>query len=77
LAKRFGLTRQTVSTRFKNLKDMGLIKEREDKNFEIIVLENDYATLVPYETVELMVNSLSEHAISTYVYLFNKYWGKK
>jgi hypothetical protein len=56
---------------------MGLIKEREDKNFEIIVLENDYATLVPYETVELMVNSLSEHAISTYVYLFNKYWGKK
>jgi hypothetical protein len=56
---------------------MGLIKEREDKNFEIIVLENDYATLVPYETVELMVNSLSEHAISTYVYLFNKYWSKE
>lgn len=53
---------------------MGLIKERPDKNYEIIVLERNYATLVPYETIELMVNSLSENAISTYVFLFNKYW---
>lgn len=74
LAEKFGLTRQTVSTRFKNLKEMGLIKERLDKNYEIIVLEKNYATLVPYETIELMVNSLSENAISTYVFLFNKYW---
>lgn len=53
---------------------MGLIKELPNKNYEIIVLQKDLATLVPYDTLELMVNGLSEHAISTYIYLFNKYY---
>jgi DNA-binding transcriptional ArsR family regulator len=74
LAEKFGLTRQTVSTKFKNLKEMGLIKERNDKSYEIIVLEDNVATLVPYNTLGLLVNALSENAISTYVYLLKLYW---
>ena len=74
LAEKFGLTRQTVSTKFKNLKEMGLIKERNDKSYEIIVLEDNVATLVPYDTLGLLVNALSENAISTYVYLLKLYW---
>ena len=53
---------------------MGLIKERNDKSSEIIVLEDNVATLVPYDTLGLLVNALSENAISTYVYLLKLYW---
>jgi hypothetical protein len=38
------------------------------------VLEDNVATLVPYNTLGLLVNALSENAISTYVYLLKLYW---
>ena len=77
LGNKFSLTRQTVATKFKNLKELNLIKEIDDEKYELIVLEKDLASLVPYGTLKLLVDSLNDNSISTYVYLFNcsfLYW---
>ena len=70
----FGLSRQTVSTKFKNLKELGLIQELDKSTYEIITLEKDLASLIPYETLKLITDTLNENSISTYVYLLNCYY---
>lgn len=70
----FNLSRQTISTKFKNLKDLGLIRELDDDSYEIITLERDIAALVPYNTLKLLTDTLNENSISTYIYLFNCYY---
>lgn len=70
----FNLSRQTVSTKFKNLKELGLIREKDKETYEIIVLEKDIASLVPYDTLKLITDTLNENSISTYVYLFNCFY---
>lgn len=74
LGNMFNLSRQTVSTKFKNLKELGLIKEVDKEKYEIIALEKDLASLVPYDTLKLLTDTLSDNSISTYVYLFNRYY---
>ena len=70
----FNLSRQTVSTKFKNLKELGLIREKDKETYEIIVLEKDIASLVPYDTLKLITDTLNENSISVYVYLFTRYY---
>ena len=70
----FNLSRQTVSTKFKNLKELGLIREKDKETYEIIVLEKDIASLVPYDTLKLITDTLNENSIYTYVYLFNCFY---
>ena len=77
LAEKFGLTRQTVSTRFKNLKELGLVIEKDSDKYELIVLDNDLAALVPYNTLCLLVDALSDNAISIYVYLLFRFLKEK
>ena len=77
LGNMFGLSRQTVSTKFKNLMELGLIEEFNSKQYRVIRLDNDLATLVPFETVKLLTDTLNENSISTYVYLFNRYYANK
>ena len=74
LALKFNLTRQTIATKFKNLKELGLVKDLNDNYYEIIELEQNVAALIPYETLKVLVDTLSERAISTYIYLFNRYF---
>ena len=74
LGEIFGLSRQTVSTKFKNLKELGLIQELNKNTYEIITLEKDLASLIPYETLKLITDTLNENSISTYVYLLNCYY---
>ena len=75
IAKRVGLTRQTVSKRIKNLEEMGLIYENESKNrFELHLLNNVDASLIPKRTLEFLIDSLSENGINVYIYLLNRYW---
>ena len=74
LGEMFGLSRQTVSTKFKNLKELGLIQELDKSTYEIITLEKDLASLIPYETLKLITDTLNENSISTYVYLLNCYY---
>ena len=51
-----------------------MIKEIDEEKYELIVLEKDLASLVPYSTLKLLVDSLNDNSISTYVYLFNCYY---
>ena len=74
LAKMFNLSRQTVSTKFKNLKELNLIEEVDDKTYSLIILSSDVASLIPYETLKILKDALSENSISTYIYLLNRYF---
>ena len=74
LAAAFNMSRQTVSKNFNNLVDLGLVTKKDDDYFLISELANDIASLVPYKTLKLITDTLSEHSINTYVYLFNRYY---
>lgn len=68
------LSRQTVSTKMKNLEKLGLVvKNDSKKRYELTTLDTTMAALVPYPTLKLLVDALSENSISTYVYLLNRY----
>lgn len=74
MAEQIGLTRQTTSTKFKNLISLGLIEEDKDrKRYKLMYLDNSIATLVPFETLSKLNNSLNHNAISIYVYLLKRY----
>lgn len=77
LSSVFNLSRQTVSTKFKNLKDLGLVREYDKDYYEIITLESDIASLIPYSTLKLIVDTLNENSISVYVYLLNCYYANE
>ena len=77
LGQRFNLTRQTCSTKFKNLMELGLIREKDKDNYELIVLDKDVAALIPFDTLKLLTDTLSEHSISAYIYFLMKYCGNK
>ena len=72
LAERIGLTRQSVSTKFKNLIELGLI-ELEDNRYIIHTLDGKEAALVPLETLRILNNTLSHNCINVFVYLLNRY----
>ena len=49
-----------------------LLKEKSDR-YELLVLDQSLAMLVPYKTLVALVSSLNNRAISIYVYLLNRY----
>lgn len=75
LGEIFNLSRQTVSTKFKNLKELGLIEEVDKNTYQLIELSADIASLVPYNTLKLITDTLNDNSISTYIYLLNCYYG--
>ena len=77
LGEVFNLTRQTVSTKFKNLKELGLIVEQDDGNYELVELSADIAALIPYDTLKVLTDTLNENSISAYIYLLNIYYKNK
>ena len=77
LGEVFNLTRQTVSTKFKNLKELGLIVEQDDGNYELVELSADIAALIPYDTLKILTDTLNENSISAYIYLLNIYYKNK
>ena len=57
------------------MEEMGLIYENESKNrFELHLLNNVDASLIPKRTLEFLIDSLSENGINVYIYLLNRYW---
>lgn len=75
LGEDLGVSRQTASNRFKRLLDLGLlIFEDKNSRYRLVNLDKTLATLVPLETLQVMVSALSENCISIYVYLFNRYF---
>lgn len=74
LALKFDVSRQTVSTRFKNLIQLDLIEyDKPHKRYELLRLEKDDAALIPYTTLQVLVDTLNKNTISAYVYLMNRY----
>ena len=58
----------------KNLEKMGLVTKNEmKKRYELLILDPDVAALIPYNTLKLLVDTLSENSISSYVYLLSRY----
>ena len=77
LGEMFNLSRQTVSTKFKNLKELGLVVEVDDNKIKLVELSADLASLVPYNTLKLITDTLSENSISAYIYLLNCYYANE
>ena len=74
LGDRIGLKRATTSTKFKNLIALGLIEEiSEEKRYKLNFLDKSVSSLVPYETLRKLNNSLNHNAISLFVYLLKRY----
>jgi len=74
LGNKVGLKRVSASKYFKNLIDLGLIEEdKEGKRYKLLYLDKSIATLIPFETLRKLNNSLNHNAISIYVYLLKRY----
>lgn len=71
--KEIGICRQTVKKKFDGLIELGLIRAVGDF-YELMILDNDIASLVPAETLRLLVGCLKDRVISIYVYLLNRYY---
>ena len=74
LADRIDLTRQVVSTKFKNLIQLGLIEYVEkERRYKLNYLDKSVSALVPFETLRKLNNTLSQNSISLFVYLLKRY----
>lgn len=74
LGDRIGLNRVSTSKYFKHLIELGLIEEDKDsKRYKLLYLDKSIATLIPFETLRKLNNSLNHNAISVYVYLLKRY----
>ena len=77
LASMFNMSRQTVSKKFNNLIELGLVVAKDNSTFLLTTLEPNIAALVPYKTLKLITDTLNEHSIKTYVYLLNRYYANQ
>lgn len=70
-----GICRQTVSTKVKNLISMGLLSlNNETGRYELVILEKDAAMLIDRHTLDILVSAMNTYAITTYVYLYSRYY---
>lgn len=72
IARDLEISRQTASTKFKNLLTLGLIQEI-DNGYEILTLPNNEAFLLSLSTLRKLVTAVKERTISIYVYLLNRF----
>lgn len=74
LAGVFGVSRQTLSTKFHRLIDLGLVQADETKGIYILnLLPPKEAYLIPEPTLKKLSYAFNERSISIYVYLFNRF----
>jgi DNA-binding transcriptional ArsR family regulator len=74
IAKEIGMSRQTVSSKFKALIEMGLISYNEETQvYELFALDKALATLLPAQTIRVLCNTLRERSISILCYLLKLY----
>ena len=72
IAHDLGCSRQTVSKKFYQLVQLGLIKSCSE-GYELIDLERSQGFLLPIDTLRKLVNTLKENAITIYIYLLNRF----
>lgn len=71
------MSRQTASKKFQNLIALGLLKENELGVYNLELLPADVAALIPQETLSILVNTLNENSISTYIYLLRRWFANQ
>lgn len=77
LATRINLSRQTVATKFKFLISSGLIVVDDVRKIYILKnLDRTVSSLIPFDTLRKLNNTLSHNSISTFVYLMNRYFAE-
>lgn len=70
-----GITRQTASTKFKKLEEMGLIIFNQEKNrYELTILDKKIANLIPVETLRKLISTMNENTINVYMVLINNWY---
>ena len=74
LGKDFGVSRQTLATKFNQLVDLKLVQHDQNKKRYILsVLPDKQAYLIPINTLNQLSAAFNERSISIYVYLFNRF----
>lgn len=75
LGRILNISRQTASTKFQNLIKLKLISEVPDDRgrYYLSILPTEVAGLIPEPTLKLITDTLSEHSISTYLYLLMRF----
>ena len=74
IAEDLGFTRQTVSKKFNNLIEEGLIVlDAANKRYILSTLEAELATLLPDDTIRILCNTLQEKCLSILSYLLKTY----
>lgn len=75
IGKLLGISRQTASTKFQNLVKLGLVTDVPDQEgrYYLTILPAEVAGLIPEPTLKLIIDTLSEHCISAYLYLLLRY----
>lgn len=74
IAEDLGVTRQTISKKFNNLIEEGLLSfDGSSKRYYLLVLEAELATLLPNDTVRVLCNTLQERCLSVLAYLLKTY----
>ena len=74
IAEDLGLTRQTVSKKFNNMVEEGLIYfDAPNKRFILSTLEAELATLLPDDTIRVLCNTLQERCRSILAYLIKTF----
>ena len=74
IAEELGVTRQTISKKFNNLIDQGLIVlDSANKRYVLSTLEAELATLLPDDTIRILCNTLQERCLSVLSYLLKTY----
>ena len=74
IAEDLGLTRQTVSKKFNNMVEEGLIYfDAPNKRFILSTLEAELATLLPDDTIRVLCNTLQERCLSILAYLIKTF----
>ena len=74
LAEMLGITRQTVSKKFNNLIEEGLVVlDTANKRYILSTLEADLATLLPDDTIRVLCNTLQERCLSVLSYLLKTF----
>ena len=69
------MRRRTIAKYFEGLLAMGLIEYSDvDGYYYLKVLDGESGHLIEYNTLLKLMNTLQKHAISIYIYLFNRYY---
>lgn len=68
------MDRRTIAKYFGFLEEQGLVKWEGDGYYYLDLLPSNEATLIEYDTLSKMMNTLKRNSINIYIYLFNRYY---